>query len=67
MPEAVEAVVFGGAKVKPRVAFLKPIATAISIGSGGPFGAEGPVIASAVRRVRFSRNFCRSPMQNDRC
>ncbi len=46
MPEAVEAVVFGGAKVKPRVAFLKPIATAISIGSGGPFGAEGPVIAT---------------------
>ncbi len=46
MPEAVEAVVFGGAKVKPRVAFLKPIATAISIGSGGPFGSEGPVIAS---------------------
>ncbi len=46
MPEAVEAVIFGGAKVKPRVAFLKPIATAISIGSGGPFGAEGPVIAS---------------------
>ncbi len=46
MPEAVEAVVFGGAKVQPRVAFLKPIATAISIGSGGPFGAEGPVIAT---------------------
>jgi H+/Cl- antiporter ClcA/CBS domain-containing protein len=46
MPEAVEAVVFGGARIKPRVAFLKPIATAISIGSGGPFGAEGPVIAT---------------------
>ncbi len=46
MPEAVEAVVFGGAKVKPRVALLKPIATAISIGSGGPFGSEGPVIAT---------------------
>lgn len=44
MPEAVEAIVFRGARVKPRLAFLKPIATAISIGSGGPFGAEGPVI-----------------------
>ncbi|ADV82589.1 chloride channel protein [Terriglobus saanensis] len=44
MPEAVEAIVFRGARVKPRVAFLKPIATALSIGSGGPFGAEGPVI-----------------------
>ncbi len=44
MPEAVEVIVFNGGKVQPRVAILKPIATAISIGSGGPFGAEGPVI-----------------------
>ncbi len=44
MPEAVETIVFGGGKVQPRVALLKPLATAISIGSGGPFGAEGPVI-----------------------
>ena len=44
MPEAVETIVFGGGRVQPRVAILKPVATAISIGSGGPFGAEGPVI-----------------------
>lgn len=44
MPEAVETIVFGRGKVQPRVALLKPLATAISIGSGGPFGAEGPVI-----------------------
>ena len=44
MPEAVETIVFNGGRVQPRVAILKPIATAISIGSGGPFGAEGPVI-----------------------
>ena len=44
MPEAVETIVFNGGRVQPRVAVLKPIATAISIGSGGPFGAEGPVI-----------------------
>jgi len=44
MPEAVETIVFNGGKVQPRVAVLKPLATAISIGSGGPFGAEGPVI-----------------------
>ena len=44
MPEAVETIVFNGGKVQPRVAVLKPVATAISIGSGGPFGAEGPVI-----------------------
>ncbi len=44
MPEAVEVIVFQGGRVQPRVAILKPLATAISIGSGGPFGAEGPVI-----------------------
>ena len=44
MPEAVETIVFNDGKVQPRVAVLKPIATAIAIGSGGPFGAEGPVI-----------------------
>ncbi len=44
MPEAVETIVFNGGRVQPRVAILKPVATAISIGSGGPFGAEGPVI-----------------------
>jgi CIC family chloride channel protein len=44
MPEAVETIVFNRGRVQPRVAILKPIATAISIGSGGPFGSEGPVI-----------------------
>ncbi|HEY5212102.1 MAG TPA: chloride channel protein [Acidobacteriaceae bacterium] len=44
MPEAVETIVFNDGRVQPRVAILKPIATAIAIGSGGPFGAEGPVI-----------------------
>ena len=44
MPEAIETIVFGGGRVQPRVAVLKPVATAIAIGSGGPFGAEGPVI-----------------------
>lgn len=44
MPEAIEAIIFKGGKVPPRIAVLKPIATAIAIGSGGPFGAEGPII-----------------------
>jgi H+/Cl- antiporter ClcA len=44
MPEAIETVVFNDGRVQPRVAILKPVATAIAIGSGGPFGAEGPVI-----------------------
>ena len=34
----------GGSKVEPRLAVLKPVSSAISIGTGGPFGAEGPII-----------------------
>lgn len=44
MPEAIEAILRGGSKIKPRVALLKPISSAIAIGTGGPFGAEGPII-----------------------
>jgi H+/Cl- antiporter ClcA len=44
IPEAIEAILINGSRVPPRLAVLKPIASAISIGSGGPFGAEGPII-----------------------
>ncbi len=44
IPEALEAILIHGSRVQPRVAILKPISAAISIGSGGPFGAEGPII-----------------------
>ncbi len=44
IPEAIEAILINGSRVEPRVALLKPISSAISIGSGGPFGAEGPII-----------------------
>jgi H+/Cl- antiporter ClcA/CBS domain-containing protein len=44
MPEAIEAILTGGSKVQPRVAVLKPVSAAITIGTGGPFGAEGPII-----------------------
>ena len=44
IPEAIEAILLNGARVEPRVAVLKPISAAIAIGSGGPFGAEGPII-----------------------
>ncbi len=44
MPEAIEAILRGGSKIKPRVAILKPVSSAITIGTGGPFGAEGPII-----------------------
>ena len=44
IPEAIEAILLRGARVEPKVALLKPISAAIAIGSGGPFGAEGPII-----------------------
>jgi len=44
IPEAIEAILINGSKVEPKVALLKPLSSAISIGSGGPFGAEGPII-----------------------
>jgi H+/Cl- antiporter ClcA len=44
IPEAIEAILLRGGRVEPKVAVLKPVSAAISIGSGGPFGAEGPII-----------------------
>ncbi len=44
IPEALEAILIGRSRVEPRVAVLKPVSSAISIGTGGPFGAEGPII-----------------------
>ena len=44
IPEALESILINGSKVQSRLAILKPISSAISIGSGGPFGAEGPII-----------------------
>ncbi len=44
IPEALEAILIGRSRMEPKVALLKPISSAISIGTGGPFGAEGPII-----------------------
>jgi len=44
IPEAIEAILLRGARIDPKVAVLKPLSAAIAIGSGGPFGAEGPII-----------------------
>jgi H+/Cl- antiporter ClcA/predicted transcriptional regulator len=44
IPEAIEAILINGSRLQPKVALLKPLSSAISIGSGGPFGAEGPII-----------------------
>ncbi|MEA3087863.1 MAG: hypothetical protein QOC89_5560 [Paraburkholderia sp.] len=44
IPEAIEAILFGKSRMSPKVAILKPLSSGIVVGSGGPFGAEGPII-----------------------
>ena len=44
IPEALEAILTGRSRIQPKVAFWKPLSSAIAIGTGGPFGAEGPII-----------------------
>ncbi|MCC6826135.1 MAG: chloride channel protein [Acidobacteria bacterium] len=44
IPEAIESILLNGSRVQPKIALLKPLSSAVSIGSGGPFGAEGPII-----------------------
>lgn len=46
IPEAMEQILTNRSRIKPIIAFLKPVSAAISIGTGGPFGAEGPIIAT---------------------
>ncbi len=46
IPEAMEQILTNESKIKPTITYLKPISSAISIGTGGPFGAEGPIIAT---------------------
>jgi H+/Cl- antiporter ClcA/predicted transcriptional regulator len=44
IPEALEAILYGKSRMSPKIAVLKPLSSGIVIGSGGPFGAEGPII-----------------------
>ncbi|MGH2834353.1 MAG: chloride channel protein, partial [Solirubrobacteraceae bacterium] len=46
IPEAMETILMRGSRMEPRLAVLKPISSAVSIGTGGPFGAEGPIIVT---------------------
>src|SRR5574337_602509 len=46
IPEAMEQILTNQSKIKPSITYLKPLSSAISIGTGGPFGAEGPIIAT---------------------
>lgn len=46
IPEAMEQVLTNDSKIRPAITYLKPLSSAIAIGTGGPFGAEGPIIAT---------------------
>src|SRR5690606_29756170 len=46
IPEAMEQVITNESRIPPRMTFLKPLSSAVAIGTGGPFGAEGPIIAT---------------------
>src|ERR1051326_3941829 len=56
-PEAIEAILMNGSRVEPKVAFLKPLSAAVSIGSGGPFGAAGPIIMTGGAFGSMTANF----------
>jgi chloride channel protein, CIC family len=58
IPEAIEAILINGSRVDPKVALLKPLSSAISIGSGGPFGAEGPIIMTGGAVGSLIAQFC---------
>jgi H+/Cl- antiporter ClcA/CBS domain-containing protein len=64
IPEALEAILFGRSRMEPKIAILKPLSSAISIGTGGPFGAEGPIIMTggAVGSL-FAQMFHLSPAE----
>ena len=55
IPEAIEAILFGKSRMSPKIAILKPLSSGIAIGSGGPFGAEGPIIMTGGAAPRFWR------------
>jgi CIC family chloride channel protein len=61
IPEAIESILIGGSRMSVKVALLKPLSSAISIGTGGPFGAEGPIIMTggAIGSL-FAQFFCLS-------
>ncbi|HEX7979199.1 MAG TPA: chloride channel protein [Gemmatimonadaceae bacterium] len=59
IPEVMERVLFGESRIPARVLFLKPLSAAIAIGTGGPFGAEGPIIATGGALGSLSGQFLR--------
>jgi H+/Cl- antiporter ClcA/CBS domain-containing protein len=67
IPEAMETILVGGSRVEPRLTVLKPISSAISIGTGGPFGAEGPIILTGGALGSVIAQFLRLSAIERRC
>jgi H+/Cl- antiporter ClcA/CBS domain-containing protein len=67
IPEAMETILVGGSKVEPRLTVLKPLSSAISIGTGGPFGAEGPIILTGGALGSVIAQFVRLSAIDRRC
>ncbi len=64
IPEALEAILIGQSRIQPRVAIWKPLSSAIAIGTGGPFGAEGPIIMTGgALGSLFAQFFSLSPAE----
>src|SRR5438046_1713216 len=67
IPEALEAILIGRSRMQPRVAVLKPLSSAIAIGTGGPYGAEGPIIVTGgAFGSLFAQAFHLSPVERKR-
>src|SRR5947208_14852127 len=64
IPEAMEAILIGRSRIEARVAVLKPLSSAIAIGTGGPYGAEGPIIVTGgAFGSLFAQAFHLSPVE----
>lgn len=67
IPEAMETILVGGSKVEPKLTILKPVSSAVSIGTGGPFGAEGPIILTGGALGSVLAQFFRLSAIDRRC
>jgi H+/Cl- antiporter ClcA len=67
IPGAMEAVLTSRSRIKARVAILKPLSAAIAIGTGGPFGVEGPIIQMGARSVRLLASSSRRQPPSAKC
>ncbi len=66
IPEVMEQVLRNQSRIRPRITFLKPVSAAIAIGTGGPFGAEGPIIATGAALGSLIGQLLKTTAENER-